>query len=253
MPRWAVIPRPLADLRASGLWPRGLNAALDFLFPPSCAACSAGGAHLCDVCRDELRPASGQRCRVCWAPGGASPCIACQEEPPAFDALRAAFVYEGATRDAVLALKYAGMRSVAAALLDAALVEGNGSLVVGGAARGIDFVTAVPMAARRRRRRGYNQAEVLARLVAGRLERPFEAGLLERARGTEQQARQADLQARRTNVRGAFRADAALAKGRRILVVDDVTTSGATLNACAEALLAAGATSVLVWALARED
>jgi len=80
----------------------------------------------------------------------------------------------------VLALKYAGVRSVAAPLLDAALVDGDGSLAVGGAARGIDFVTAVPMAARRRCRRGYNQAEVLARIVAGQLERPFEAGLRER-------------------------------------------------------------------------
>jgi predicted amidophosphoribosyltransferase len=109
------------------------------------------------------------------------------------------------------------------------------------------------MAARRRCRRGYNQAEVLARIVAGQLERPFEAGLRERVRGTEQQARQADLQARQANVRGAFRADRELVGGGRILVDDDVTTSGATLNACAEALLAAGATSVLAWALARED
>lgn len=140
-----------------------------------------------------------------------NPCQACQEEPPAFDALRAAFVYEGATRDAVLALKYAGVRSVAAPLLDQAVVAGGGSLISVGATGTIDSVTAVPMATRRRRRRGYNQAEVLARLVAGRLERPFEAGMLERVRGTEQQARQADLQARQANVRGAFRADPVLA------------------------------------------
>ena len=138
MLRWSAIPRPHSDLRGAGRWSRGLDAALDFFFPPSCAAGSAGGAHLCDACRGEPRPASGSRCRVCWAPlvgRRGNPCQACQEEPPAFEALRAAFVYEGAARDAVLALKYAGVRSVAAPLLDQAVVAGGGSLVSTGAAR----------------------------------------------------------------------------------------------------------------------
>ena len=117
----------------------------------------------------------------------------------------------------------------------------------------LDLVTAVPMAGQRRRRRGHNQAALFGGLLADRLGLPFDEDALRRRHATPQQARQPSLGARHANVRDAFRADPARAADRTILVVDDVTTSGATLNACAAALLHAGARAVDGWAVARED
>ncbi|HJN93811.1 MAG TPA: phosphoribosyltransferase family protein [Dehalococcoidia bacterium] len=162
--------------------------------------------------------------------------------------MRAAFVYEGSVRDAVLALKYEGLSSLDRPLLAAIDLD-----TVTPPDVVVDVVTAVPMSGRRRRRRGYNQAEALGRALASRLELPFDAQLLSRVRHVPQQARQPDLAARRANVAGAFGADRKRLAGRAVLVVDDVTTSGATLAACAEALQQAEASAVYVWALARED
>ena len=193
-------------------------------------------------------PAAGLRCQRCWALGCASLCDRCRDDAPAFDTRRAGFVFQTAVRDAVLALKYQGMSSVGSplvALIRPALVFPADAVP--------DLVSAVPMSGARRRRRGYNQAEVLGRLLAGRLQIPFDGEVLRRVGAQPQQARQPNLAARQANVRYAFRAAAGQVRGRSVLVVDDVTTSGATLDACARALREAGAIRVATWALAIED
>jgi ComF family protein len=152
-----------------------------------------------------------------------------------------------------LALKYEGLSSLDRPLIDLVDAEAVWPHDSEAGSVAVDVVTAVPMAGRRRRRRGYNQAEALARALAARLALPYEGRLLSRVRNVPQQARQPDLAARRANVSGAFRAKAEQVAGRSVIVVDDVTTSGATLNACAQALRQAGAASVFAWALARED
>ena len=227
------------------------DAALDLLFPPRCAVCERNGSPLCALCVEEFVRADGNRCPRCWSPvarGSSQICATCQTDPPSFDGLRGAFVYEGNVRDAVLALKYEGLSS-----LDRPLVAEVDLDAVTPKRAVVDVVTAVPMSGRRRRRRGYNQAEALGRALATRLEIPFDGDLLLRVRHVPQQARQPDLTARRTNVAGAFAADRRRAQGRGVLVVDDVTTSGATLGACAEALRDVEARAVYTWALARED
>jgi ComF family protein len=226
---------------------RWYGVALDLVFPPACAVCGRDGALLCGPCAAEFPVARPPRCSRCWTPGDAAQCDSCRADPPAFAALRSAFVFADAARDAVLALKYGGLQAVAPVLVDRVEVR---SVLAPGAR--VDVVTAVPMSGWRRRRRGYNQAERLARAIAARLDAPYEAGLLGRARRTSPQARQASRAARRANVQGAFRASARAA-GRNVLVVDDVTTTGATLDACARALLTAGASDVHAWAFARED
>jgi len=111
----------------------------------------------------------------------------------------------------------------------------------------------VPLSGLRRRTRGYNQAEALARALGRELGLPAWPGALERRRHTPPQARSADMEERRRNVAGAFVCREPGVAGRRVLLVDDVTTTGATLAACALALKEAGARSAWGLAFARED
>jgi competence protein ComFC len=159
--------------------------------------------------------------------------------PPPISSARAPFLYEGPAREAVHRLKFSGWRDVAGALAAAIL-----------ACEGIpecDVVTWVPLARRRRSERGYDQARALAAAVARERRSPLVA-LLRRAVATGPQARRHGLE-RRDAMRGAFEA-ARRARGR-VLLVDDVLTTGSTAAACAEALSAAGASEVHVVAAAR--
>ena len=151
--------------------------------------------------------------------------------------------YEGAARQVIWALKYQGQRRLA---------EPLGGLLAHAANRlaaHVALVLCVPLHATRRRERGYNQAELLARVCGRRLGLPVRPDLLERVRATPPQVGLSAAD-RRTNVAGAFattaRAPAALS-GRSVLLVDDVSTTGATLTAAATPLLEAGASSV--WGL----
>jgi len=113
-----------------------------------------------------------------------------------------------------------------------------------------DLVAPVPLHATRQRERGYNQSERLATVVARVIGSPLERAAMARQRATAQQA-QLDRNARQANVAGAFFAQAARVSGRRVLVIDDVYTTGATLRACADALYRAGAADVAALTLAR--
>ena len=222
----------------------------DFVLPPRCAVCGRDGAILCAPCAADFPPASPPRCPRCWSPQPQplppqALCDRCTPDPPPLRSLRAACIFDGAARHAVHAVKYQSLSATVAPMLAAADLPAL--------APDLDLVTAVPMPGRRRRRRGHNQAELFARALAAPRGLPVDAAALRRRRGTPQQARQPHLAARRANVRDAFRADPARVRGRTVLVVDDVTTSGATLNACAAALLAAGAIAVDGWAFCRED
>ena len=245
-------PRARIDRSAAA---RARTAILDLLFPPRCVVCDRWGDHLCDTCLAGF-PRAGRiaRCPRCWsplasgvAPGttATTPCDDCLLEAPAFRSLRSDFVYAAGVREAILALKYHGVTAAADPLIAAADLRAIPA--------DADCLVPVPMGGRRRRMRGFNQAELIARRLAGRLGRTVEPSALRRTRAAAPQARQPDLEARRLNVAGAFAARPRHVRGRRLLLVDDVTTSGATLDACAQALLDAGAESVDAWALARED
>ncbi len=222
--------------------------ALDLVFPPSCAACGAGGELVCGACAGSLERALPPRCRRCWRPWrDAGPCVSCRIEPPPFDGLYAAFVYTGTARELVHALKYRGMTALAPPMA---------SRLAGGVRDGglaADMVVPVPLSGLRRRTRGYNQAEALARELGRELSLPVLAHGLARRRHSPPQARSADADERRRNVLGAFVARARNVAGLRVLLVDDVTTTGATFAACAGALKEAGARSVWAVAFARED
>lgn len=224
------------------------RAALDLVFPPRCVGCGSIGAFLCQACIASLPRAEGPRCSRCWRPGrAADPCLECRAAPPAFDGLRAAFVYDGVARELVHALKYRGITALAApmASLLAEVARRHGLAA--------EFVAPVPLSGLRRRTRGYNQAESLAGALGRELRLPVRSRAVRRRRHTPPQARTADAEERRRNVAGAFVSRDAGIAGRDVLLVDDVTTTGATLAACAVALKEGGAGSVWALAFATED
>ncbi|HLF79523.1 MAG TPA: ComF family protein [Dehalococcoidia bacterium] len=223
------------------------RAALDLLYPPRCAICGSGGDFLCATCFDGLPLADGPRCDVCWLPVWSAYCRACETNEPAFSALRSAFRYTGEVRTLVHAFKYGGQSSLApslaAPMLDACVTGGLRA----------DVVVPVPVTGLRRRTRGYNQAGLLAAELARALDLPATEAL--RRRGfAGQQARSASAEERRRNVAGVFAvAKPEAIEDRRVLLVDDIATTCATLDACAQRLLDAGARDVVALTLARED
>ena len=229
----------------STLMQRAGRMALDLVFPPRCALCDEGGVLLCEACAGALPPADGRRCDRCWMPiAGGTTCTHCIAEAPAFSSLRAAFVMDAGARRLAHELKYEGMTSLA---------EPMARLMAGAVdATSADMVTAVPLHRGRERRRGYNQAAELARRVAETMDLAFDARAARRVRDTAPLVKAMSRAERRAIVAGAFRADAGRAGGRTVLLVDDVVTTGATLDACARALLDAGAREVrcLTWARA---
>ncbi len=219
---------------------------LDLLFPPQCAICGRGGTLLCDRCAAVLPLADGSRCERCWVPmrDGAL-CHHCVAQPPAFVSLRAAFVMDGDARRLAHELKYEGLTSLAEPM--AALMAEEIDM------SGADLVVPVPLHRRRERARGYNQAAALVRHLAVAAGLPAEMRAARRVRDTAPLAKTMHRDERRAIVAGAFTADRRRVEGRRVLLVDDVVTTGATLDACARALLAAGAASVRCATWARAD
>jgi ComF family protein len=226
--------------------------ALDLLMPPRCAACKAPVARanrFCAECFASLPAIADPACARCGIPlppraGGSGECLACVREPPPFDCAAAPFAYEGPARSAVLRLKHG--REELAALMAPAMLRRmplpDKALIV-----------PVPLHRWRLLTRGYNQAQLLGDAIArlGRAEHLPDALLRTRAtRSTRGLSRAGRLR----NVEGAFRANPrhlAKLKGRTIVLVDDVLTTGATAAAATRALKRAGAATVHVLTYAR--
>ncbi|HLZ24653.1 MAG TPA: ComF family protein [Ktedonobacterales bacterium] len=229
---------------------------LDLLFPPRCVACGTAGAMLCASCLARTRtpePPLCARCGQVLLVGERGLCLACGagRGPVALEIIRAAAMHEGPVREAVLALKYRGQRRLAQPLGD----------VLAGAVTRLDMrpdvIVPVPLHATRKRQRGYNQAELLARRCARRLRLPFEPALLVRTRATPPQVGLSGAE-RHANVAGAFAVTsparvAALLTGKRVLLLDDVTTTGSTLDAAAAALAPFAPAALLGLAVTRPD
>jgi len=220
--------------------------ALDLLFPRRCVGCGTEGGFLCSSCLASVKSLSMPWCVHCGRPWRESGlCTDCRVRPRHLAGIRAAFRYEGPVREAILQFKYHGVSAMADEL------AGPLQNLLAEHPLAFDVIVPVPLAPDRLRERGYNQAEALARRLGKALDKPVVPGLV-RTRSTRAQALLRSWEERYNNVAGAFRADPALVTGRRILVVDDVCTTGATLESCGEALKAAGATTAWGLALARE-
>ncbi len=205
------------------------------LLPAHCVGCGTGGVYLCEVCLETAR-------RL--------PVLAFQREALAFDTATAPFAYEGAPRTAVHRLKYSGLRAIAPRMA-ASMAEA----LAARQARGLiaDFVVPVPLHPKRLRERGHNQAALLARGVAELLGLPLAEHALVRTSYEQPQVAAAAREARMANVEGAFAAaEDANVQGRGVVLVDDVMTTGSTLDSAARALKDAGARRVHALAFARE-
>jgi ComF family protein len=235
---------------------RAARAALDLVYPPLCMSCRAQvrepGA-LCAACWQAVHFLDGPMCACCglpfeFDPGPGTLCAACHADPPAFDAARAVMRYDEASRGPILALKHGDRLDLAPAF--ARWLDRGGRALLDEA----DLILPVPLHRARLWSRRYNQAAELARGLGRLSGKPTQLFALQRARATPSQGAMPSATARRRNMRGAFRVDprhkSAIA-GRNILLVDDVLTTGATVEACARALKRAGAAKVLVLALAR--
>jgi len=189
----------------------------------------------CAACDEPVRP------RILFCEACASTVLPAEERG-------AVFAYGGAIATAIARLKYRGRPDLAPRLAAAMLAVARAADVGGADA---DVVVPVPLHPRRLAERGYNQAALLAGPIAKRLRVPHAPRALERVRDTPRQMELARA-AREANVAGAF-ACGVIVERRRVLLVDDVTTTGATLAACEKALRARGAASVATLALARKE
>ncbi len=213
--------------------------AIDLLYPERCVDCGAFGALLCEACESGMEPATGPgRCPHCSARwDGSANCPRCFELQDV-DGVRAAFEMNGAARQAVHALKYRGVRALGGYMARhlAPLRE----------SQPFDAAFVVPLHSRRERSRGFNQSEVLLQATGW----PGGAGRLRRVRNTRTQVGM-HLGERRINVSGAFAYEGPALAGLTVALLDDVVTTGSTVNECAAVLREHGARHVYAFAFAR--
>ncbi len=232
-----------------------MSSLADLVYPRLCAVChdwvGAGGHTLCWECRSRLRWITPPFCRLCGDPAEgvathAYECGFCKKRPPAFVSARSLLRYDGVCSILIQKFKYGNACWTSAEM--AQWLETGARLHF--PVHRIDCIMAVPLSPRKQRERSYNQAGLLGRDLARRLHLPCRAGLV-RCHDTMSQTH-LNMVSRRRNVRGAFAARIPeWIRGRRILVVDDVMTTGATLDECARILRRAGAVSVYALTVAR--
>ena len=223
------------------------GAALDFIFPPYCVGCGREGAFICPVCRQSLPRIIPPVCPRCGRPHSSGVlCPDCIRWQADIDGIRSPFRFEGVMREAIHQLKYQNLRALAAPLarmLQEYLIASP---------LDIDVLVPVPLHRKRLRERGYNQTSLLAKELGKLINTPVVDDVLVRQRHTPPQARTATIEERTHNIADAFACRGNGLRGRRVLLLDDVATSGTTLDACATVLKANGVDSVWGLVMARE-
>ena len=218
---------------------------LDLLFPPLCGGCGKLGSRWCEACQQKMLPIPLPICEIC---GETQPlpgiCRKCQNTRPAFYALRSCVVFCEPVRPALIKLKYhheIGLGEALAGCL-AKFLDGLGWQA--------DFILPIPLSEQRFAERGYNQVDLIAHPLSRVVGWHYLPGALHRIRHTGSQVG-LDARARRLNVSGVFQANSHLVKGKIFLLIDDVATTGSTMDSASRALLAAGASKVYALTFAR--
>lgn len=218
----------------------------DVVFPPVCANCRKLGDLICASCYDQINWITRPLCACCGqtCPPTAVTCPSCLAQPLPLTQIRAATHFAEPIPTIIHKMKYEGMFALANPL---------GQLLVDAWPHwqtAVDLVVPIPLHPTRYKKRGYNQAALLAKQFTHQLGFEYAPNLLQRTRATQPQV---GLHAneRQSNMANAFQAAHQTITDRHILLIDDVCTTGATLTAAAEALLAAGAASVSGYCVAR--
>lgn len=232
------------------------SALLDFVFPPLCHVCrsfipDAGSLHICPDCLAGMGEVPEPACTVCGIPfqgvGESHACGACLLDPPSYEAARGALIYDGPAREMIHRLKYnyqTHLRRPLALLTASRLAYFAGKWQP-------DMLVPVPLHVKRLHRRGFNQAVLLGDVLSKEWGVPLKRRAMQRIRWTEPQINLSAAE-RRDNVKGAFAvAEPALVVGQRVVLVDDVLTTGSTVEECSRVLLKAGAARVVVVTVAR--
>mgnify|MGYP000845359802 FL=1 len=222
-----------------------LWSAADWLYPPNCGGCGKFGQRWCPACQAQVQIIQDPVCPQCGNPQPkAELCPSCRHTHPPYAGLRSWAAYREPLRHAIHQLKYAGDMGIAESF-------GNSLLsVLEKQNWNIECIVPVPLNPHRQVERGYNQSMLLALPLATALRLPLRPQALLRKRDTLSQTK-LSAQERKQNLLGAFQAQAKYIRNQTVLLIDDVTTTGATLWACAQALLEAGAKSVYGLTLAR--
>jgi ComF family protein len=223
------------------------KAVTDFFFPQFCIGCGREGEVICPACIAKLPRLSPPFCSRCGLPQtGGKPCRDCAGLELAIDGIRSPLIFQKLAREAVHQFKYQNIRVMAtslAAVLHDYLTENPIDA---------DMFIPVPLHPRRLRERGYNQSLLLAHQLGRLCGTSVRSDILKRSVNTPPQARTVSSIERHHNMREAFTSLDGKVKGKRVLLIDDVSTSGATLDACASALKQAGALCVWGLTVARE-
>ncbi len=233
-----------------------LRACQDLCFPPACLACGvrlpdSAGPLFCAACATDVRLVHEPLCRCCgrafpWGAGGSHTCGPCLKKPWHFTEARAVLHYSDPVAQAVQAFKYRGSTT---GLATFRLLKERLSHLDGLA--DLDLIVPVPLHVHKLRQRGFNQALVLARALFPGHRQRIAPSLLARTRQTISQTGLSGHE-RRRNLKNAFRVVfPAQVEGKRLLLVDDIFTTGSTANECASTLRRAGAQEVRVLTLAR--
>ncbi len=221
--------------------------ALDLLFPKFCVGCGKEGGFLCRSCLQSLPVITPPVCPKCGRPYSEGVlCPDCRNWSAEIDGIRSPFRFEGVMRQAIHDFKYRNLRALAE-LLSGLLCDylTDNPLPA-------DVLVPVPLHPKRLRERGYNQSGQLAIELGKLIKLPVITDCLIRQRHTPPQARTSNAEERRRNMAGAFVCRDRRLQDKRVMLIDDVATSGATLNACAAVIKATGAAAVWALVMARE-
>jgi len=218
---------------------------LDLLFPPACGGCGKLGERWCETCQQTIKPLNGMVCRICGEPqNNAEMCKECKMAQPPYKILRSWAAFDGPIRTALHKLKY--RRDIG---LGEALALPLAKYIHAFDWR-IDTLIPVPLSRQRLSERGYNQVALIAQPLATICQWKYLPSALQRVKHTHSQVG-LNIKQRQENVQNAFRANSHFVLNKRILLLDDVTTTGATLISASTALLQAGAANVHAFTVAR--